>query len=321
MTTRHDIEEQALGWFVLLSDIDAPESAWLSFQDWLERDDAHRLAYDVVERTWVDLDRATAPAIMAVSANDGAPFPRRPYGVSSSRRGWMASAFAVAAALVVVVGVWPHISGTRVYRTEGDARTVELSDGSHIYLNRHSELTVRMKANGRAVTLADGEAGFDVTHDAARPFVITAGDRDVRVLGTAFNVVSHAGRFSVGVERGVVAVTPSGGASPVRLAAGQRIDQVGSAPPVLSQVDRDRASSWRQGVLIYHDAALSDVANDLSRYLDKPVTVSTSAQPLHFTGALRVGNEATMLDQLQAFVPVRATRSSTDVILTARDGT
>ncbi|CAN5165697.1 FecR family protein [soil metagenome] len=320
MTTTSDIKEQALGWFVQLSDADAPVSAWLAFQDWLEVSDSHRLAYDAVERTWVDLDgTAAAPVVMAVAANDGAPV--RLVGVSRSRTAWLVPAFAVAAALVIVVGVWPQLgglTGSQVYRTDDQPRTVELSDGSHIYLNRHSKLSVRLKGDSRAVTLADGEAAFDVTHDPARPFVITAGDHDVRVLGTAFNVLNHDGRFSVGVERGVVAVTPSKAAAPVRLAAGQRIDQTGSASPVLSRVDPDRASAWRQGVLIYRDAALADVANDLSRYLDKPVTVSTSAQPLHFTGALRVGDEATMLDQLQVFVPIRTDRSPTGVRLTAR---
>ncbi len=328
MTSTQDIDEEARHWFVQLSDADAPVSAWLEFQDWLERDDAHRLAYDAVEQLWVGLDEVAAPAYVApvVAAprrqNLGRQALRRRAG-GPSRRAWIFPSVAAAAALVLAIGVWPQlsgISGGQTYRTGEETRTVELSDGSHIYLNRHSDLTVRMKTSGRIVTLADGEAAFDVTHDPARPFIITAGDHDVRVLGTAFNVVNHGGRFSVGVERGVVAVTPSQARTPIRLSVGQRIDQVGSSAPVLSEVAADRASSWRQGVLVYRDAALSDVANDLSRYFDKPVTVSVSAQPLQFTGALRVGDEATMLDQLQAFVPVRATRSTTDIRLTTREG-
>lgn len=336
MTTPYEIEEQARSWFIQLNDADAPVSAWLEFQDWLEQDDAHRVAYDDVERMWVELDDAISSAIIArVAANDTVPadaandFEAHTGRVSGtrhrnaglSRRAWMFPAFAAAAALVVAIGVWPQIGGlpqAETYRADLQPRTVELADGSHIYLNRHSAVTVRMKANGRTVTMADGEVAFDVTHDPARPFVITAGDHDVRVLGTAFNVLHHDGRFSVGVERGVVAVTPSRASKAVRLAAGQQIDQIGSAAPVLSSMDPSRASSWREGVLIYRNASLNDVANDLSRYLDKPVTIASSAQPLHFTGALRVGDEATMLDQLQAFVPVRAIRSSTDVRLTAR---
>jgi transmembrane sensor len=337
ITTQPQIEEQALEWFVRLSDVDAPASFWMSFQDWLEADDAHRLAYDDIERTWVELDLVSpveaVPArlgsaevtILPVAANDE---DLRPAARGARRRPvWLLPSFAAAAAVAVVVGAWPQISGSgpvQTYHTDFEPRTVVLSDGSRVVMNRHSDLTVRMGRNERAVTLAEGEAAFDVTHSPDRPFTIAAGDHSVRVLGTAFNVLNHGDRFAVSVERGIVAVTPAATAdaprpAAVRLTAGQKIDQSGARSPTLSQVDPDRASIWRQGMLVYRDAGLSDVADDLSRYFDKPVTVDASAGALHFTGALQVGDEATMLKQLQDFVPVRATRSSTDVRLSGRD--
>jgi transmembrane sensor len=328
ITTQPHIETQALEWFVRLSDIDAPASDWMSFQDWLEADDAHRMAYDDVERTWVELDHAVPAGvtILPVAANDEIVIPaaRRAAG---RRPAWLLPSFAAAAALAVMVGIWPQISDfapTQAYHTDDATRTVTLSDGSRIVMNRHSDLSVRMGRTARTVTLTDGEAAFDVAHNAGRPFTIAAGDHSVRVLGTAFNVLSHGDRFAVSVERGVVAVTPAATAATpkpvaVRLVAGQKIDQSGTRTPVLSQVEAAQTSMWRQGMLIYRDAELSDVADDLSRYFDKPVTVDPSAGALHFTGALQVGDEATMLKQLQDFVPVRATRSPTDVRLSGRD--
>lgn len=314
MTVTPEIEEEALHWFVQLSDPDAPAAAWLEFQDWLERNEAHRLAYNAIEQTWIDLDGSeAAPVPLRAAANDSGLVSRR----------WLVPSAAAAAAVVLSVGLWTQLGGSvgvQTYQTDEAARTITLSDGSLIHLNRHSDMTVRMGDDGRNVTLGEGEAAFDVAHDAARPFVITAGDRRVRVLGTAFNVLNHDGRFTVSVERGVVAVTPAKAAAPVRLTVGQRIDQTGDGASVLTQVDPARASSWRQGVLIYRNASLVEVADDLSRYLDKPVTLSASAQSLHFTGALRIGDEATMLKQLQDFVPVRTTRSSTGIDLTARGG-
>lgn len=260
-----------------------------------------------------DLDgEETAPVPLRVAANDSAPL---------SRRAWLFPSVAAAAALVLSIGLWTQISGqgaVQTYRTEDASRALTLSDGTQVYLNRHSDVTVRMKGDSRSVTLDDGEAAFDVAHDATRPFVVTASGRQIRVLGTAFNVLNHDDRFSVSVERGIVAVTPASSRTPVRLTVGQKIDQTGDAASVLSRIDPARASSWRQGVLIYRNAPLAEVADDLSRYLGKPVTLSPSAQPLHFTGALRVGDEATMLKQLQDFVPVQTTRSSTGIDLTAR---
>ncbi len=334
-TTQPQIEEKALEWFVRLSDVDAPASAWMDFQDWLEANDAHRLAYDDVERTWVELDNVPVGApvlvpaevtVLPVAANDEDLTPAARRAVRR-RPAWLLPSFAAAAAVAVVVGVWPQVTDfapTESYHTDAATRTVVLSDGTRIDMNRHSDLSVRMGRKARTVTLTEGEAAFDVAHNASRPFTIAAGDHSVRVLGTAFNVLSHGDHFAVSVERGVVAVTPASGeaaAKPaaVRLVAGQKIAQSGTRTPTLSQVAANQTSMWRQGMLVYRDAQLTDVADDLSRYFDKPVTVDASAGALHFTGALQVGDEATMLKQLQDFVPVRVIRSSTDVRLSGRD--
>ena len=49
--------------------------------------------------------------------------------------------------------------------------------------------------------------------DAQRPFLIAAGDRTVRVVGTQFDVRRREGRLSVTVARGAVEVRPSPGAA------------------------------------------------------------------------------------------------------------
>lgn len=320
MIIETDIEEEALRWFVCLQDEAAPESAWSDFQLWLEASPAHARAYDAVERLWVDLDEvvamepASAPAVVDLAAVRARKTPRR--------MAWAASGMGVAASLILAVGLWTQVKPVGagdVYVTDDAPRLVALSDGSQVHLNRHSEMHVRFDAGRRSVELTDGEAAFDVAHDAAHPFTVDAGEGRVQVLGTAFNVLSHDGKLTVAVERGVVAVEPGRSAKPVRLVAGQALVRAGGAAPVLSRITPDQASAWRRGVLIYRDRPLTDVADDLSRYLAKPVVLSASAGALHFTGALRVGDEAVMLKQLQDFVPVRAAVSPKEIRLTASE--
>lgn len=322
MTTPSN-QDLALNWFVRLSDEDTPESAWLEFEAWLEADPEHRNAYDLIEQVWVALEDAPAEVsadvvVAPIAANDAGPLPGRVRG-----RAWLMPLMATAAAALMVVGLWPEISGEgrfRTYSTDDAPREVVLSDGSHLSMNRHSDLRVRIGARDREVTMTNGEVAFDVAHDASRPFVIAADAHEVRVLGTAFNVLSHDGRFSVGVRRGLVAVSGGAMGETTRLGAGARLEQDGSAAPVVSRIDPEQASAWREGVLVYRETDLGTVADDLSRYLDKPVSVSESARALRFTGALRIGDEATMLRQLQDFVPIRATRENDGIRLTARDG-
>lgn len=80
-----------------------------------------------------------------------------------------------------------------------------LPDGTRILLNRHSTLTYPTAFTGdrREVTLI-GEAFFDVTPDAKRPFRIQARRSVVQVLGTSFSVRAYDDNVSVAVKTGKV---------------------------------------------------------------------------------------------------------------------
>lgn len=313
MTQDTQVEEQALGWFVRLSDVAATEADWRAFTDWIAASPTHGAAYDAIEQVWTELDDA-APVLAVTpvtsAANDDARVSRRKI--------WFYPLAGAAAAAALAIGLWPQFMNRPVlYRTGAEPLAITLKDGSSVRLNRHSEMSVRLSDGRRQVILEDGEAAFDVAHDADRPFVIDAGGRQIQVIGTAFNVVNHDDVFSVGVERGVVAVRARE-AAPVRLTAGQEIRQAGDLRPVLATVDPDSVSAWRSGVLVYREAPLAEVGEDLSRYFDKPVRVSPSARNLGFTGALRVADETTMLDQLRDFAPVTIDRKPTEVRLSVR---
>src|SRR5690554_49281 len=82
-----------------------------------------------------------------------------------------------------------------------------LPDGSFVTLNSNSTLHFPEKFEGniREVFIT-GEAFFDVTPDAAKPFIIHAGNAQVKVLGTSFNVHAYpdAETVEVTVESGTV---------------------------------------------------------------------------------------------------------------------
>ena len=84
-----------------------------------------------------------------------------------------------------------------------------LPDGSLVALNSNSTLQFPKKFKGdiREVTII-GEAFFDVKPNPDKPFVINAGDAQVKVLGTSFNVCAYPGTetIEVIVETGKVQV-------------------------------------------------------------------------------------------------------------------
>jgi transmembrane sensor len=110
--------------------------------------------------------------------------------------------------------------------TAGDALAVTLVDGSKVSLASRSEVQVRgNQATAVALRLSRGEVVCDVPHRADRKFVVTAGDVEVRVVGTRFSVKTTAGdnpRVEVSVLRGVVEVVSRRRPGIVaRVAAGQ----------------------------------------------------------------------------------------------------
>jgi len=71
-------------------------------------------------------------------------------------------------------------------------REYVLPDGSKVALNSRSKLTFpkNFKGDIREISI-EGEAFFDVARNPEKPFVINAGNAQVKVLGTSFNVCAY----------------------------------------------------------------------------------------------------------------------------------
>ncbi len=85
--------------------------------------------------------------------------------------------------------------------------TVDLPDGSRVFLNEGSSLEVNKTYEEERNVLLKGEGFFDIMSDPARPFKVNTGKVVVTVLGTSFNVKEIKNeRTEVFVESGEVKV-------------------------------------------------------------------------------------------------------------------
>jgi transmembrane sensor len=225
-------------------------------------------------------------------------------------------AVAIAASVAVVIGTGPK---TVVYETRpGELQEIALDDGSVIQLNGGSRISVRLGRRDRRVEMDLAEASFDVAKDARRPFIIEAGQSQVRVVGTEFNVNRSVAATTVTVRRGVVEVRPLQGASaPVRLTPGQELSDAGGGYRV-RRTNPDAAFAWKGGRLIYADEPLSEIAADLSRRFPTPVVVEGPAASLRFTGVLVLDDPDAVVSRLEAFLPITAHRSERSITLSNR---
>jgi len=152
----------------------------------------------------------------------------------------------------------------------GQFRTARLPDGTTIRLNGATRIDIRYAADTRRATLLAGEAYFDVVHDAVRPFVVRAGDADIRVLGTAFDVDRTAGRVDLAVHRGAVRLAGRQDGRGTRVAAGWRsrvTDGHAVAPLRFDPMQED----WRRDWIDTDDMRLADLVTILNRRAGKPI--------------------------------------------------
>jgi transmembrane sensor len=308
--------EDACAWIVRLQNGDGDDA--LEFDAWLEASELNRAAYDHALAVWTEYGEA-APALLTERR-------RRERDRSRTlRRGTMLAIGALAAgaagvAVLLSLQPAPGAGAAQAYATGlGQMRTVRLADGSVVELNAKTKLAVNYEPRARRVTLADGEAAFDVAHDPDRPFLITAGDRTVRVVGTRFDVRRRDGQLSVTVDRGVVEVRPTvqGAGQAFRLHAGQRLThEEGAAGADLSLADAADALSWREGKLVFRDQPLRDVVAELNLHLQRPVRLEDPALgERRVSGVLMLDDEAAALRRMALLARVTPIASPDGVVL------
>jgi transmembrane sensor len=296
----NEISAEAARWHVLLEGEAASEADWLAFEHWLAAAPAHRAAYNAIDAALIDAGlHRDALSVEDSPARNAAPprsWMRRPAA-------WAIGAAALAACAALLL--WRPAPPIAEYAYEASAtadQRVTLADGSTVHLNRNAAIHVRFGAV-RHVTLDRGEAAFDVAHDGDHPFEVAVGDSVIRDIGTVFNVARNPDSTVVTVQSGEVEIGAN--AARTRVVAGYqaRIPQNGAI--ALSAANQD-AFAWQSGQLIYRDAPIAQVIEDLNRYSQTPIVASGEIMRLRFSGVLNIDDAQSMLARLEAFLPIRA---------------
>ena len=212
-------EIAAVAWLVRVQSDAATADDWAALTLWLEASEANAEAFARAEQLSGEIDDGAALLAAGTETKPAAdilafrPRPRRPAR-------WTLAVGAAAAAVVAVVVALPTLrrldeGPAATYRTAaGETREIALADGSRVHLDGASTMTVRLGWRTRRVDLGQAQASFDVAKDPRRPFIVGVGDREVRVVGTEFNVLHDDKTLVVTVRRGIVEVRQPGPGAP-----------------------------------------------------------------------------------------------------------
>ncbi len=171
-----------------------------------------------------------------------------------------------------------------VYQTRrGQTATVQLSDGSKVRLAPESRLVVASGFDvGVRELMLEGEAEFDVRHDAARPFRVRTATTVTEDLGTRFGVRAYGNEanVTVAVAEGSVALgrrttTQRGGPQGVLLRAGELgvLDATGAVATAHGAAVT-RALAWTRNELVFEKQPMTDVLATISRWYDLEIHVA-----------------------------------------------
>lgn len=226
-------------------------------------------------------------------------------------RRWLAlAAAACVAAIAITIALPEPLAGLYSdYATRtGERRMLELADGSRVWLNSDSALSVDFSPQQRRLRLHSGEALFEVAKDAARPFIVEARGGEVRAVGTRFDVDSRGPQVRIDVTEGVVQVN-SAGSEPVRLSAGERLSyREAAAPEPVQPLDLSSASAWQRGKLIFNQRPLGEVLDELERYVPGRIVLTDNALRQHkVSGVFDLKDPDALLKTLERLQPVKVT--------------
>jgi ferric-dicitrate binding protein FerR (iron transport regulator) len=164
-----------------------------------------------------------------------------------------------------------------------------LPDGTAVWLNAGSELTYSQTfgISDRRVYLI-GEGYFEVTHNENLPFSVQAGDLQINVLGTKFNVRNHLDDLetTVSLLEGSVSIANSIGQNEgITIEPNQKLFFNRENGDIhLTEVVASHTIEWTRGYLHYDGMLLSDIAKDLERSYDINITVHPDVANVRFVG-------------------------------------
>lgn len=159
-----------------------------------------------------------------------------------------------------------------------DKAHVNLPDGSEIWLNKGAFLTYTRvwKKNKRDVYL-EGEGYFNIAKDTEKPFTVHAGDYNIRVLGTSFNVKQNGNNAEVALYEGNVRFFKNVLIkSKVDLIPGEMAIGNANGDIEKTTINDKNLTAWKTGILIFEDAELGDVCRTLADYYQKKIYLNSS---------------------------------------------
>jgi len=181
----------------------------------------------------------------------------------------------------------------------GGQYRLRLVDGTIVWLNAASSIKYPTAFPGtERQVVVTGEAYFDVSENAGKPFIVKAGTETIQVLGTQFNVKAYSDEPSVKTTLVEGSVKITGGQGSLLLKAGQQtLLQKDHLSVVNANVEE--AVAWKNGYFRFNSEDVESIMRKLARWYNIEVRYEGPKPTEQFSGTMsRSRNISEVLDHL-----------------------
>jgi ferric-dicitrate binding protein FerR (iron transport regulator) len=250
-TPQDRLQSEARDWLILLTSGRATVADARALRQWCAQSPEHARAFEQSKLLWQQLQ----PAAERLQA------PRH-----LGRRAFLGGAIAASAAFLLIRGTVPGgFSGLGAdYITEvGEQRRVDLADGVSLELNTQTRINRRDSVDGtRNFELVSGEV--EVLARAQTPLKVQAGAGWLSASQARFNLRNTDQSVCVTCLDGALQIEVQGRS--IRLESGQQLTYDAGQVSAPQAVDTSAVIAWRQQVLVFNDATLATVIDEINRY-------------------------------------------------------
>jgi len=186
-------------------------------------------------------------------------------------RAWTISS--AAALLLFACGLW-YLTSKVVIRTGfGEQLVVTLPDSSIIHLNANSTISYyrAWALHSEREAWLNGEGYFQVNHlnkhpgniKASERFVAHAGNIDIQVLGTEFNIKNRRNTVTVSLIKGKIGISNRAGGRRLILSPGQAIEFHGQRLVELPIIHMENQPlAWTRHEMVVNGMTVADIINN-----------------------------------------------------------
>jgi transmembrane sensor len=193
----------------------------------------------------------------------------------------------------------------------GGQYNVTLPDGTVVWLNASTSLRFPTAFAGKERRVEiKGEAYFEVSKNEAMPFIVKAGNQEIKVLGTYFNVTAYSDEKTIKTTllEGSVEVTLTGLPKTetektnniITLKPGEQSQLESDNTLKVMEADVKEAVAWKDGYFVFNDENIESIMLKIARWYDIKVVYEINPENQNFTANIsRKKNVSEVLAMLE----------------------